>query len=416
MSELLSVAEARQKLLESFGLLNLEYISLRNAVNRVLAEAVTSQFDLPPFANSSMDGFAVQFSDVSSAKPETPITLKVVGDVPAGNIPEMIVDTGKTVRIMTGAPIPQGADTVVPVEDTDFNYRQPGTPTPNYVSIYRATEYGDNLRPAGQDVKKGEILLDRGSRLRPQDIGLCAMVGLDQVPVYRKPKIAVLSTGDELLPLGSPLTAGKIYDSNTSTLTSLIENYGGRALDLGIVPDREDAVEQSLEKAVGERADFILSSAGVSVGAYDFVKTVVEKHGNLRFWRVNMRPGKPLAFGDYQGIPFIGLPGNPVSAFVGFEVFVRPAINKLLGLPILERAIRKVKLLETITSDGRESYLRAIVFNEDGDWFARLTGHQGSGNLRSLVQANALLLVPSGVKSLPIGAEVVAWMLDNNLV
>lgn len=416
MSDLLSVAEARQKLLNSFELLNSEYISLRNAVNRVLAEAVTSQFDLPPFTNSSMDGFAVQFSDVSSAKPKTPITLKVVGDIPAGNIPEMIVEAGKTVRIMTGAPIPQGADTVVPVEDTDFNYRQPGTPIPNCICVYRATEQGDNLRPVGQDVKKGEVLLDRGCRLRPQDIGLCAMVGLDQVPVYRKPNIAVLSTGDELLPLGSPLTAGKIYDSNTTTLTSLIENYGGRALDLGIVPDREDAVEQSLEKAVSERADFILSSAGVSVGAYDFVKTVVEKNGNLRFWRVNMRPGKPLAFGDYQGIPFIGLPGNPVSAFVGFEVFVRPAINKSIGLPILDRAIRKVKLLEEISSDGRESYLRAIVLEKDGDWFARLTGHQGSGNLRSLVQANALLLVPSGVKSLPIGAEIVAWLLDNNVV
>jgi molybdopterin molybdotransferase len=416
MSDLLSVAEARQKLLESFGVLDREYVSLRNATNRVLEEAVISQFDLPPFTNSSMDGFAIQSEDVISANYKVPTTLKVVGDVPAGKIPEMTVESGQTVRIMTGAPIPDGADAVVPVEDTDFNYRQPGTPAPQRVAVYRAIARGANLRPAGQDVREGEILIDRGSRLRPQDIGLCAMVGMGQVAVYRKPKIAILSTGDELIPLGSPLIAGKIFDSNTSTLASLIENYGGKALDLGIVPDQEDAVEQRLEMAVIEKADFILSSAGVSVGAYDFVKTVVEKHGNLQFWRVNMRPGKPLAFGDYHGIPFIGLPGNPVSAFVGFEVFVRPAINKSIGLPILERATRKVKLLEAISSDGRESYLRATVIDQDGDWFARLTGHQGSGNLRSLVQANALLLVPSGVKSLPIGAEVFAWLLADNLM
>lgn len=416
MSDLVSVAEAREKLLESFKVLDAEYIPLICATNRVLAEPVIAEFDLPPFSNSSMDGFAVQSLDVSLANSKSPVTLKVVGDIPAGNVPGMRVESGQAIRIMTGAPIPEGADAVVPVENTDFNQRQPGTPAPDEIAVYKPIPIGGNLRPVGQDVQRGELLIERGHRLRSQDIGLCAMIGLDRVPVYRKPIVAVLSTGDELLPIGASIMPGKIFDSNTSTLTSLIDKYGGQALNLGIVPDKEEAVEKSLDTAVKEGADLILSSAGVSVGAYDFVKTVVENRGNLRFWRVNMRPGKPLAFGDYQDIPFIGLPGNPVSAFVGFEVFVRPAINKFIGLPVLERAVRKVALLEAIESDGRESYLRAIVSNQNGGWIARLTGHQGSGNLRSLVQANALLLVPSGVKSLPIGAKVTAWLLDSQLV
>ncbi|MCK4976422.1 MAG: molybdopterin molybdotransferase MoeA [Anaerolineales bacterium] len=416
MNELVSVTEARHRLLESFGVLDAEIVPLKGAVGRVLAQPLTSELDLPPFTNSSMDGFAVQSMDVSSAKPAQPVILSVVGDIPAGKIPEMIVKAGQAVRIMTGAPIPDGADSVVPVEDTDFNQRQPGTPAPKQVAIYQPIKAGGNLRPIGQDVHRGEVLLDRGQRLRPQDVGLCAMIGVDQVPVHRKPIVTVLSTGDELLTVGAPVTPGKIYDSNIYTLISLVEKYGGQPLNLGIVPDREKAVKICLEMAVSKRADLILSSAGVSVGAYDFVKSVVEKNGNLQFWRVNMRPGKPLAFGDYQGIPFIGLPGNPVSAFVGFEVFVRPAINKSVGLPVLDRATRKVHLLEAIESDGRESFLRAVVINQNGNWFAHLTGHQGSGNLRSLVQANALLLVPSGVKSLPIGAQVDAWLLDDSLV
>lgn len=412
----MSVAEARDILLKSFNEMDTEQIPLMDATGRVLADPLIARFDLPPFTNSSMDGFAVQSVDISSASLEYPSTLTVVGDIPAGSVPGMKVGTGQAIRIMTGAPMPAGADAVVPVEYTDFTHRDPGTPAPERIEVYKPIRKGGNLRPAGEDVQGGERLINRGHRLRSQDIGLCAMVGLDRVSVYRKPIVAVLSTGDELLPLGAPIAPGKIFDSNTSTLTSLIGSYGGKALNLGIVPDQEDAVEDSLDRAVREGADLILSSAGVSVGAYDFVKTVVERKGNLRFWRVNMRPGKPLAFGDYQGVPFIGLPGNPVSAFVGFEVFVRPAINKFIGLPILDRAVRKVKLLESIKSDGRESYLRAIVSNKNGDWFARLTGHQGSGNLRSLVQANALLLLPSGVKSLPIDAEVVAWLLDNDLI
>jgi molybdopterin molybdotransferase len=241
------------------------------------------------------------------------------------------------------------------------------------------------------------------------------MLGEAEVRVHRTPRVAVFSTGDELLPAGLPLSPGKIYDSNTYTLVSLVERYGGRPVNLGIVPDREEAVRESLDRAAREQVDLIVSSAGVSVGAFDFVRTVVEGEGHLSFWRVNMRPGKPLVFGDYRSIPFFGLPGNPVSAFVGFEVFVRPALMKMSGLGDWSRPAQPVELEEAVESDGRESYLRGVVSHHDGRWVAHLTGHQGSGNLRSLVQANALLLIPSGVKSLPVGARVNAWLLDHIL-
>jgi molybdopterin molybdotransferase len=224
--------------------------------------------------------------------------------------------------------------------------------------------------------------------------------------------VAILSTGDELLPAEAQLAPGKIHDANSYTLIALVEACGGEAINLGIVADDPDAVQACLDKAAAEKVDLILSSAGVSVGALDFVRSVVEQKGSLDFWRVNMRPGKPLVFGHYLGIPFAGLPGNPVSAYVGFEVFLRPALLKLQGMRNLYRPIWRARLIEEVNSDGRESYLRAIVERQSGEMVARLTGHQGSGNLRSLVQANALLIIPSGVKSLPSGARLDAWMLD----
>lgn len=412
MSALLSVSEAKHKLLLIFKPLDSETIPISRAVGRVLSESIQALFDIPPFDNSSMDGFAVRSADVSSARPEQEVELVVVADIPAGQTTRMTVGEGQTARIMTGAVLPPGADAVVPVEETDFNARAPGIAAPKKVRIARSVKLGENVRPKGQDVRAREIVMQAGKRLRPQDIGFMAMLGLVQVPVHRLPKVAVFATGDELIPVGANLAPGKIYDSNTYTLISQIEKYGAQAVDLGIVADNIDSVRACLDRAKSQNVDLIVSSAGVSVGAFDFVRHVVEQRGRLDFWRVNMRPGKPLAFGEYQGIPFVGLPGNPVSAFVGFEVFVRPAILKMSGAVGEERPFQKVKLLDKIESDGRESYLRAVVTHQDEAWAARLTGHQGSGNLRSLVQANALLLVPSGVKSLPVGAEVDAWMLD----
>ena len=412
MSALLSVSEAKHKLLLIFKPLDSETVPISRAVGRVLPESIQALFDIPPFDNSSMDGFAVRSADVSAARPDREVELVVVADIPAGQTIRVTVGSGQTARIMTGAVLPPGADAVVPVEETDFNARQPGIAAPKKVRILRSVKTGENVRPKGQDVSAREVVMQAGKHLRPQDIGFLAMLGMSEVPVHRLPKVAVFATGDELIPVGADLGPGKIYDSNTYTLISQIEKYGARAVNLGIVADNIDSVRACLDRARSQNVDLIVSSAGVSVGAFDFVRHVVEQGGRLDFWRVNMRPGKPLAFGEYQGIPFIGLPGNPVSAFVGFEVFVRPAILKMSGVLQGERPLQKVKLLDEIESDGRESYLRAVVTHQDDVWVARLTGHQGSGNLRSLVQANALLLVPSGVKSLPVGAEIDAWMLD----
>jgi molybdopterin molybdotransferase len=260
-------------------------------------------------------------------------------------------------------------------------------------------------------------VLQTGHKLRPQDLGLLAMLGVADVPVYRKPRVALLSSGDELVPVDAPLRPGKIRDSNTYTLSALLEGAEVEVLNLGIAADRRESVEGLLEKAAAQKVDLILSSAGVSVGAFDFIKDVVEAQGELKFWRVNMRPGKPLAFGNFKDIPFIGLPGNPVSAFVGFEVFVRPALERLSGLETVStqkgtgRPRVRVRLAESLSSDGRESYLRAYVREENGILCAHLAGHQGSGNLLSIVQANALLIIPAGVKSLAAGKDVDAWLL-----
>jgi len=412
LGSLLSVTAAVQRLLDHFAPLSPEPLPLSQAGGRVLAEAVRARFDLPPFPNSSMDGFAVQAQDVAAASPEHLVALQVVADIPAGQAPEVHLGPGQAARIMTGAFLPEGATAVVPVEDTDFNYRQPGLPPPERVSVFAPVTAGDNVRPKGQDVRAGELVMQPGCRLRAQDLGFLAMLGVGEAVVYRRPRVAVFSTGDELLDLDQPIAPGKIYDSNSYILEELINRAGGSSIRMGIIPDREEAVQAALDEAVAAEVDLILSSAGVSVGAFDFVRQVVEARGRLEFWRVNMRPGKPLAFGEYRGIPFIGLPGNPVSAFVGFEVFVRPALLKMSGLKNPRRPSIRVRLDEPVESDGRESYLRAVVTETSGERRAVLTGHQGSGNLRSLVQANALLLIPSGVKSLPSGAEVNAWYLD----
>jgi len=237
------------------------------------------------------------------------------------------------------------------------------------------------------------------------------MLGWAHVPVHRKPRVAFFSSGDELLAVDTPLEPGKIRDSNSYMLAAMIRSADAEVVKLGVARDNFESLKTLLDQVTDQQADLILSSAGVSVGAYDFVKDVIESDGKMDFWRVNMRPGKPLAFGEYKGIPFIGLPGNPVSAFVGFEVFVRPALRRLAGLPDGDRRTVRVQCEEPIDSDGRQSYLRATVRVEGGVLHARLTGHQGSGNLLSLVQADALLIIPAGVKCVPAGQEVNAWLL-----
>jgi molybdopterin molybdotransferase len=377
----------------------------------VLAVDIAAETDLPLFDNSSMDGFALQSADTSPAATGSRVTLRVVADIPAGTSPKVTLAKGEAARITTGAQMPDGADAVIPVEDTDFNYRQPGLPMPETISFSRPVKTGENIRPRGTDMRAGDFVLYKGHTLRPQDLGLLAMLGVANVEAYKKPRVALLSSGDELLAVDAPLEPGRIRDSNSYTLAVLVESAGAVVVRLGIAKDTHRDVKTLLEQAVKEDVDLILSSAGVSVGAFDFVKEVIESNGQLDFWRVNMRPGKPFAFGEYRGISFIGLPGNPVSAFVGFEVFVRDALARLGGKLNESRSRVRVRCEEEVLSDGRESYLRAQIREVDGVLSAKLTGHQGSGNLLSLVQANALLIIPAGVKCVPAGQEVEAWLL-----
>lgn len=404
---MLSVQEARDRILVHFQPVESETCPLERASGRVLAEDITAATDLPPFDNSSVDGFALRPEDGAAGR-----ILRVVADLRAGDNPETTLHPGEAARIMTGAALPPGANAVIMVEDTDFNDRSPGAPAPKTVTLHKAVSAGENIRCCGNDLKRGSLVLQAGTRLRAQEIGLLAMLGLAQVRAYRRPRLALLSSGNELLPPGAPLTPGKINESNSYVLSSLAAAAGAEVISLGVAADEEADVRSRLERAVEKHAEVIVSSAGVSVGAFDYVKSAVESKGALDFWRVNMRPGKPLAFGEFCGVPFFGLPGNPVSAFIGFEVFVRPALERLCGLAPRPRPVWKVRLAEEITSDGRESYLRAIIREEEGLLTARLTGHQGSGNIFSLVQANALLIIPSGVKCVPAGSEINAWLLE----
>jgi molybdopterin molybdotransferase len=415
LADLLSVHDAQERIVAAFQTLPSLTISLRESCQRVLAQDITADTDLPPFDNSSMDGFAVRSADLSQASAANPITLSVEEDIPAGTSPHAVLQPGQAARIMTGAPLPGGSDAIVPLEDTDHASAVNPIGFPFPVKIFGPVKPGTFIRPRGQDIQRGQVVLQSGRLIGPADVGLLASLGISQMPVYRKPKIALLSTGDELISPDQPLTPGKIRDSNSYAIAALVEQHGGEVLAFGTAPDQPEIIRQRLQGAVDQGADLILTTAGVSVGAFDYVRPVIQEKGSLTFWRVDMRPGKPLAFGSYQGIPLMGLPGNPVSAYVGFLVFVLPAIHKMAGNLHGPHQVIKATLTHPIESDGRESYLRAVLKVEAGRITATLTGHQGSGNMYSLVQANALLIVPSGVKSLPVGAEVSSWLLTSEL-
>jgi molybdopterin molybdotransferase len=406
MTELLSVREAQERILAAFTPRPSEMVPLVSANHRILAADLPAPQDLPPFANSSMDGYAVRSADLAHSSAEAPVALQVVAEIPAGSISSRAISNGEAARIMTGAPVPSGADAVVPLEEVQLETAR-GVDS---VRFYRPVEPGASIRARGSDLHAGDRVLPAGHRLRPQDIGMIAALGFAEALVFTRPRVALFSSGDELVQPGKPLGPGQIYDSNAFVLSALLEDEGTEVIRLGTARDDPADVERLLDKALDQRVDAIVTSGGVSVGAYDFVRGAIEKHGRLGFWRVNMRPGKPLAFGAYKGIPLIGLPGNPVSAYVGCTVFVLPVVRKLSGLPPLERKLVPVILADAVESDGRESYLRVKVEKNGDNWVARFPTHQGSGNLFSLVQANALLFVPNGVKSLPAGARAFAWI------
>jgi len=414
MSDLLSVKVALERMLKWFSPVETTTVPLERSLGMILAENIISDTDLPPFDNSSMDGFAVRSGDTAGAAKSQPVQLDVVLDIPAGTGFTAELAPGQAARIMTGAILPTGADAVVPIEDTNFNRGEVNAPLPPSVQIYQPARKGAYLRPKGQDLHQGDQVLQSGRCLTPQDLGILATLGKATVPIFRRPRVALLSSGDELVTPSEPLSPGKIRDSNSYTLAALCEQNGAETTRLGIVKDDPDLIRERLELAIDRSVDLILTSAGVSVGAFDYVRSVIEENGNLTFWRVNMRPGKPLAFGAFRGIPLIGLPGNPVSSYVGFQVFVVPVLRRLSGQPEMHRPRLKVFLDESLESDGRETYFRAILFEKCGKIRATLAGHQGSGNLFSLVKANALIILPAGVTSLQKDAEVDAWLLDTN--
>jgi molybdopterin molybdotransferase len=410
--EYLTVNDALQIVLDAMPLLEAETVATPEALNRVLAEPVVAADSLPPFANSSMDGYALRAADVQDASEAKPASLRVLADVAAGSDVDVTVEKGTAARIMTGAPLPPGADAVVPVEDTSEPWRDGGRPLPDAIQIKRAVQPGDYVRPIGEDIEAGQTVIDAGQVIRPQEIGVLASLGVTEIAVVRRPRVGVLATGDELIPIDQALTPGKIRNSNGYTQTAQVRQLGGEPIPLGIAGDDAADLRRKLQTGLDAGVDLFVSSAGVSVGAYDVVKMVLEEEGDVRFWRVRMRPGKPLTFGAYQGVPYLGLPGNPVSAMVSFERFVRPSILKMGGHTELERPRVTVTLQETVRSDGRETYVRAIVGKEGGEYTAVTTGGQGSHMMTSLVQANALVIIPEGTVEVTAGTRLPALMLN----
>ena len=408
----LSVLEAQAIITDRLKPLAGESVPLAQAANRVLAAPISASIDLPPFDNSSVDGFAVRLNDIQSASAGHGVSLPVVMDVPAGVFPQTPLLPGQAARVMTGAPVPQGADCVIPIEETNYDEKGYAAQANPQITVFTPGSAGAAIRPQGQDIRNGEAVFSPGQVISSQVLGLLATLGVDPVHVYAQPRVAVLATGDELVAPSEPLSPGKIRESNGITLSALAAKAGALALQLPHAPDQPAEIIRRLDSALAQGADLIVTSAGVSVGAFDYVRKVIEDNGGLNFWRVNLRPGKPLAFGQYRGCPVIGLPGNPVSSFVGFHLFVLPAIQKLAGSSGAPRLLLPAVLEEPVESDGRETYIRAILENKDGKLMARQSGHQGSGNMVALVRSNALLILPSGVKSLPAGATITAWLID----
>lgn len=404
MANLLSVDEALERILSTMGTLPAETVPLLAALGRVLAAPVVSEISLPPFANSSMDGFAVRSGNTKYATAEQPALLRLMFDIPAGSQPEGVLHPGQSARIMTGAPLPEGADAIVPVEATDQEWK-PGDdePLPPIVKVYTPVSAGAYVRPVGEDIEAGQTVLVAGTRIRAAELGVLAALGIAEVQVVRRPRVAIIGSGDELVDVHEPLTPGKIRDINSYTLFGLVTECGGEPIRIPPAKDTLDDVRRSFNEALSHHPDLILSSAGVSVGAFDVVRTIMDEMGKIDFWRINLRPGKPLAFGEINGIPFFGLPGNPVSAMVTFDVFVRPTLLKLSGsdpnIPTVQARLR-----EALTSDGRRSYIRVKLSREDGQYVAESTGTQSSGALTSMVQADGLLIIPENVTEAQAGS------------
>lgn len=411
MPQLLDVDTALANILGDMTKLGHETVSLVQSLDRITAEDILSPIHLPPFDNSAMDGYAIHAADSQHASQTNPASLTVAMDIPAGAAPTASLKPGQAARIMTGAPIPAGATAIIPVEDTHDNWQEgDASPPPPRVDILRPVDEGAHIRRAGENILAGAMVMAAGTLIRPAELGMLAAVGQAEIKVIRKPKALILTTGDELADVHQPLTPGKIRDTNSYTLAGLVRQAGGMPTRLPIASDSLDSIRRLYRTALAQQPDMLISSAGVSVGAADLVKAVMDELGDINFWRINMRPGKPLAYGAMQRIPFFGLPGNPVSAMVTFEIFVRPALAKLAGRSG-QPPIIKAKIAADMPSDGRRSYNRVTLSRRDGQVVARSTGTQSSGALMSMVLADGLAVIPEGRRLVPAGAELSVLLL-----
>ncbi len=400
---MLSVEEARSYVLGAVPRLPALEVPLLESLGLTLAEDVIAADNIPPFDNSAMDGYALRQPDIVGAGKDNATSLRVIGDLPAGKAPSVSVGEGEAIRIMTGAPMPAGADTVVPVELTRAEGEK--------VLILEELARGANVRKAGEDVKDGQTVMPAGTLVGPAEMGMMASLGYAKVKCLRRAVVGIISTGDELLPVGEELRPGKIRDSNSYTIYGMVKEAGAEPLRLGIVGDQADVLEKAILDNV-DRVDVFITSGGVSVGDYDMVKDVLGKIGEMNFWKVAMRPGKPQAFGRVRGKPLFGLPGNPVSVMVSFEQFVRPALLQMMGRADIYRPRVKAILDSPIgRKKGRAEFIRVIAEWRDGCYHVRVTGPQGSGILNSMVKGNALAMLPSDVGRLEPGHEVMIEFL-----
>ena len=417
-ADMLSVEEAYDKIMAYFSPLEPEEVPVIHAMGQVLAGDVVSQLNIPPLDNSAMDGYAVRHGDIAGSSPDTPKILQVTSQVAAGQVATREVEDGTAIRIMTGASVPAGADTIVPFEDTDEVERKAKGLELREIGIREEPKLGSHVRPAGQDVKKGDVVLKKGDVVRPAEVGVLASLGMRTVRVIRRPVVAILATGDELLRAGEPVEPAKIYDSNSYSLAASVIRYGGIPKVLGIARDNLKDMNRKLSEATD--SDLLITSAGVSRGDYDIVKDVLMERGEISFWSVRMRPAKPLAFGAIRGpggrvLPHLGLPGNPVSAMVAFEEFGRPAILRMLGRKQLVKPEIEAVLEGPIHNyDGRRVYARVDVTKRDGTYYANPTGPQGSNILTSMSKANGLAICPEDVPEMQAEEKVRVKMLDWN--
>jgi molybdopterin molybdotransferase len=401
---MIQVQEALDKILCQIQFKGVERVPLGQALGRVLTEDVVSRINNPPLDNSAMDGYAVIAEDIQSATPENPVKLEMIEEIAAGYTAKGILKPGQTMRIMTGAPIPPGADAVLMQEDTQKDG--------NAILCLDKADVAENIRRAGEDVKIGEGVIKKGTTLSPAHIGMLAVIGRSQIAVSQRPTVAILSTGDEILELDETPQGPQIFNSNGHMLAAQIKSAGGIPVYLGIAKDTEKDLMEKFEWAL--KADIVVSSGGVSVGDYDLVKSSLQKMGqDMLFWKVAMKPGKPLAFGRIGKTPIFGLPGNPVSSFVSFEQFVRPSLRKVLGCSDLSHKTVQAKLTRTINKKpGRLHFLSSIVSWTDGEYTVTPAGEQGSGILKSAANANGLLIFPLEAEEIKQGQEVAVQLLE----